>query len=60
MPINKRIIYKLLSELDLDHEELCYVFDDIGLRVVPNYIKSCRAIKYLLKNLEGEQQKTIG
>ena len=59
MPINKRIILKLMSKLDLNQEELSHVFNDIGLRVVPHYIKTCRAIRYLLKNLEGEQKELL-
>lgn len=59
MPINKRIIFKLRSNLNLDYEELCYVFDGIGIRIVPNYAKLYKSIKYLLDNLEGEQQRLL-
>ena len=59
MPIRKRIIYKLLNELNLDYKELCYVFDDIGIRFVPNYIKVYNAVRYLLNTLEGKQQDAL-
>jgi len=59
MPIRKRIIYKLLNELNLDYKELCYVFDDIGIRFVPNYIKVYNAVRYLLSTLEGKQQDAL-
>lgn len=59
MPINKRIIFKLMRNLNLDYEELCYVFASIGVRMVPNYAKLSTSIKYLLDNLEGKQQQLL-
>lgn len=61
MNLERQINEKLYYKIDLNYEELCYVFNNIAQLALkfPYHAKVYKAVVYLLENLRGNQRTLL-